>query len=194
MPTQYCSSVKDAYKPLEPFLYADLDSAPYRKLEPCTTCQPVKRKSLIAKENLRRGAITEEEYLASLTPIAYPDDSLQQYYNPDGGKYYHSTANCSSVKQRFLPLTAFSYGELDTEPFSGLEPCPYCEPAKRKAELTETSPWACPWEKSRTPPRLKLPLRKPNKQEETLMRNIRRAAALLLILSLAMPFTGLAAR
>ncbi|MCI5956939.1 MAG: L,D-transpeptidase [Clostridiales bacterium] len=134
---QYCSSVKDAYKPLEPFLYADLDGAPYRKLEPCTTCQPVKRKSLIAKENLRRGAITEEEYLASLTPIAYPDDSLQQYYNPDGGKYYHSTANCSSVKQRFLPLTAFSYGELDTEPFSGLDPCPYCEPARRKAEIDQ---------------------------------------------------------
>ena len=134
---QYCSSVKDKYKPLTAFSYAELDSQPYRELEPCTTCQPVKRKSLIAKENLQRGAITQEEYLAALTPIAYPDDDLQQYYNPNGGKYYHSTANCSSVKERFLPLTAFSYGELETGPFAKLEPCPYCAPAKRKAEIDE---------------------------------------------------------
>ena len=134
---QYCSSVKDKYKPLTAFSYAELDSAPYRELEPCVTCQPVKRKSLIAKENLQRGAITQEEYLAALTPIAYPDDDLQQYYNPNGGKYYHSTANCSSVKQRFLPLTAFSYGELENEPFRKLEPCPYCAPVKRKAEIDE---------------------------------------------------------
>ena len=59
------------------------------------------------------------------------------YYNPDGGQYYHSTANCSSVKDRFLPLTGFTYGELDTGSFAKLTPCPYCSPVQRKAEIDE---------------------------------------------------------
>ena len=70
-------------------------------------------------------------------PIPYPDDALELYYNPDGGQYYHSTANCSSVKDRFLPLTGFTYGELDTGSFAKLTPCPYCSPVQRKAEIDE---------------------------------------------------------
>ena len=133
----YCSSVRDQYLPLTGFTYAELETPAYKELEPCLTCQPPRAKSEIAKENLERGAITEEEYLAALTPIPYPDDALELYYNPDGGQYYHSTANCSSVKDRFLPLTGFTYGELDTGSFAKLTPCPYCSPVQRKAEIDE---------------------------------------------------------
>mgnify|MGYP004507893103 CR=1 FL=1 len=133
--TAECESVKKKFRPLTALRYADLDLPQYAELEPCLTCRPDARKSEIAKANLDRGSITQEEYLSALTPIAYPEDSLELYYNPNGGKYYHSTANCTSVKERFLPLSPFSYGELDTGSFAKLTPCPYCAPAKRKADI-----------------------------------------------------------
>ena len=131
----YCSSVKTKYKPLSAFTYGELDTSAYLGLEACPTCQPPKRKSQIAKENLERGAITEAEYEQTLTPAAYPEKTLSVYYNPQGGKYYHSTAECSSVKKRWLPLTAFAYGELDTSAFQDLTPCPYCNPPLRVDEI-----------------------------------------------------------
>ena len=134
---QYCSSVRDKYKPLKAFAYGKLDSGRFLDLDCCTTCQPPRRKSLIAKENLARGAITREEYLAALTPILYPDDQLALYYNPKGGKYYHASANCTSVKDRYLPLTGFPYGELDEGAYAALTPCPYCNPVQRRAEIDE---------------------------------------------------------
>lgn len=67
--------------------------------------------------------------------ITIPDASTPVYYNPNGGSYYHSTATCSSVKDQFLPLTAFTYGELDDASFKDLTPCPYCIPEKRASEL-----------------------------------------------------------
>ena len=36
-----------------------------------------------------------------------------------------------------LPLTGFTYGELDTGSFAKLTPCPYCSPVQRKAEIDE---------------------------------------------------------
>ena len=134
---QYCSSVRDKYKPLGTFTYAELDSGRYLDLEPCTVCQPVRRKSQIAKENLERGSITHEEYLAALTPVPYPSDELEVFHNPKGGKYYHATARCTSVKERFLPLTGFAYGELDEGSYAKLTACPYCDPVRRKAEIDE---------------------------------------------------------
>lgn len=65
----------------------------------------------------------------------YPDDSLQLYYNPNGGKYYHSTPECPTVKKKFYPLTAFNYSELGTGDFAKLEPCPGCTPVKRKSVI-----------------------------------------------------------
>ncbi|HNW86729.1 MAG TPA: L,D-transpeptidase [Candidatus Limiplasma sp.] len=69
--------------------------------------------------------------------IPYPDDSTLLYYNKDGGKYYHDIANCGMVKEQYLPLSSFTYAELDTAPFSELEPCPGCAPAKRKSVIDE---------------------------------------------------------
>ena len=136
---QLCNTVRDKYLPLASFAYGELDSTQFMDLEGCTTCQPPRRKSLIAKENLERGAITQEEYLAALTPIAYPEDDLEIYYNPKGGKYYHAGANCSSVKDRFLPLTGFPYGELGSGDYADLTACPYCAPVRTKAQIDQAN-------------------------------------------------------
>ena len=70
-----------------------------------------------------------------ITP--YPDDSLELYYNPNGGTSYHEYATCRNVRDKFLPLTAFTYGQLDTGDYAKLDPCPYCVPAQRKAVIDE---------------------------------------------------------
>ncbi len=67
-------------------------------------------------------------------PYPAPDD-YELYYNPNGGQYYHENQNCPSVKSRFLPLTAFSYGELDTGVFAKLTPCPKCASIMRKSQI-----------------------------------------------------------
>ena len=66
----------------------------------------------------------------------YPaDDDYPLYYNPDGGKYYHEDQYCPSVKSRFLPMTEFTYGELDTGAFAKLTPCAKCTTIMRKSQI-----------------------------------------------------------
>ena len=67
--------------------------------------------------------------------VQVPDDGTPLYYNPNGGSMYHSLANCKDVKQKFLPLTAFTYGQLDEKPYSKLKRCPYCQPLPRKETI-----------------------------------------------------------
>ena len=67
--------------------------------------------------------------------VKIPDDDTTLYYNPNGGSNYHSVANCSGVKEKFLPLTAFTYGELEDSAFRKLTACPYCQPSPRKETL-----------------------------------------------------------
>ena len=69
--------------------------------------------------------------------VVIPDDDTPLYYNPKGGTMYHSVADCPSVKKKFLPLTAFTFGELDEAPYSKLTACPYCQPTPRRADLEE---------------------------------------------------------
>ena len=69
--------------------------------------------------------------------LGYPDDDTPLYYNPDGGSSYHEYATCKSVRDKFLPLTQFTYGELDSGKYASLERCPYCAPAFRKATIDE---------------------------------------------------------
>ena len=135
----YLSLTEEQYKPLSAFTYAELDTGEYLELDPCLTCQPPRRKSLIAKENFERGAITQEEFEQALTPYEYPAPDAQQYYNPKGGKYYHGDANCPSVKDRFLPLTGFDYIDLDTGDFADLTPCPKCETLPRLDEIDKAN-------------------------------------------------------
>ncbi len=65
---------------------------------------------------------------------AAPDQDISGvvvYYNPDGGKYYHSTATCSAVNEQFWPLTGISYDMLNDPSYSRLMPCPVCNPPER---------------------------------------------------------------
>mgnify|MGYP002626142229 CR=1 FL=1 len=65
-------------------------------------------------------------------PVA---DDYELYYNPEGGKYFHENQNCPSVKSRFLPLSPFTYGELDSGSFAKLTPCPKCTTLMRKSQI-----------------------------------------------------------
>ena len=64
--------------------------------------------------------------------LGYPDEDYPLYYNPKGGKNYHSSANCVLVKEKFRPLTVFTWDELEEEPYSKLKPCPGCAPQLRR--------------------------------------------------------------
>lgn len=66
----------------------------------------------------------------------YPENDLALFYNPQGGKYYHLDRNCSSIKDRFLPLPGeMRYDELDSDAFRKLAPCPYCNPPLKISEI-----------------------------------------------------------
>ena len=66
--------------------------------------------------------------------LAYPADDTPIYYNPDKGKNYHENQYCSAVKDRYLPLTAITYAELNTT-FDYLTPCPRCGKIMKKVEI-----------------------------------------------------------
>jgi len=76
-----------------------------------------------------------EDYAGRQLPI--PDAQTPVYYNPDGGSNYHGDAYCNGVKDKFLPLTAFTYGELDSGEYADLTRCGYCVPPLRVEELNE---------------------------------------------------------
>ena len=67
--------------------------------------------------------------------IEYPDDEFLLYYNPNGGKQYHSSPNCALVKEKYWPLSSFTYGELDDSPYNKLTRCPGCAPQLRREEI-----------------------------------------------------------
>lgn len=67
-------------------------------------------------------------------PVA---DDYEIYYNPVGGKYFHENQYCPGVKDRYLPLTAFTYGELENGDFAKLTPCPKCTTLLRKPQIDE---------------------------------------------------------
>ena len=69
--------------------------------------------------------------------LTYPSDDLLLYYNPKGGTNYHSQPACSLVKDKYEPMTAFTYGELDEKPYSKLTPCPGCAPQGRREKIDE---------------------------------------------------------
>ena len=69
--------------------------------------------------------------------LAYPSDDLLLYYNPKGGTNYHSQPTCSLVKDKYEPMTSFTYGELDEKPYSKLTPCPGCAPQGRREKIDE---------------------------------------------------------
>lgn len=68
----------------------------------------------------------------------YPADDLTLYYNPKGGKYYHSDSNCPSIRKAFLPLKGtIAYSHLEDAEFAKLTPCKTCKPPLRKSLIDE---------------------------------------------------------
>ncbi|HSK68264.1 MAG TPA: L,D-transpeptidase [Candidatus Limnocylindria bacterium] len=68
--------------------------------------------------------------------LPVPDPSTPLFYNPLGGQNYHRYADkCYGVRDKFLPLTGFTYGELTSAPFDKLTPCAYCIPARRPEDI-----------------------------------------------------------
>ena len=68
--------------------------------------------------------------------LDYPDPQTKLYYNPNGGKNYHEDQYCSAVKDRYLPLTAFTYEQLHSDSkFTKLTPCPSCARIMRREEI-----------------------------------------------------------
>ncbi len=74
-----------------------------------------------------------EDFQGRQLPIPSADTVL--YYNPNGGSYYHSDPNCPDVKAKYLPLTPFTYAQLDQAPFDSLTRCPACAPPMRESEI-----------------------------------------------------------
>ena len=68
----------------------------------------------------------------------HPADDLMLYFNPTGGKFYHADQNCSSIRDRYLPLKgAFTYAELDNAEHAAFTACRTCNPPPRRAEIDE---------------------------------------------------------
>ena len=75
-----------------------------------------------------------EDWQGRQLPVPDPDTVL--YYNENGkGNYYHRTPNCNCAPS--VTFSPFSYSQLDEAPFSRLEPCPWCVPERRLAEIEE---------------------------------------------------------
>ena len=64
--------------------------------------------------------------------LGYPDEDYPLYYNPKGGRNYHSSPYCVLVKEKYRPMKEFTWGELEEEPYKKLTPCPGCAPQLRQ--------------------------------------------------------------
>ena len=68
--------------------------------------------------------------------LPYPAEDTTLYYNPDKGTQYHTSAQCLGVVEKhWSKFQPFTYGELETDAYRKLVPCPYCAPPMRKAEI-----------------------------------------------------------
>lgn len=56
--------------------------------------------------------------------VPFADSTL--YYNPTGGTYYHTLAECECLSGEYLPMTVFKLSELSKAPYQELKPCPNC--------------------------------------------------------------------
>lgn len=69
--------------------------------------------------------------------MEYPEDDLVLYYNPEGGSKYHAAEECEGVKRQYLPLSPFTYGQIEEEDFIDLVPCEYCVPVRRTEAIDD---------------------------------------------------------
>ena len=70
--------------------------------------------------------------VVTLAPSITASPTMQLYYNPDGGTLYHKDPNCTKVSPQYLPLPGvFTYSQIDTAPYSNLQPCTNCQAPSR---------------------------------------------------------------
>jgi len=87
----------------------------------------IKKNNLVGKVKI----VIWEDWQGRQIPVPDPDTLL--YYNPNGGRYYHSQDHCKNGKG--ITFTAFPYSQLDEGSFAKLERCEYCTPYLREAEI-----------------------------------------------------------
>ena len=78
--------------------------------------------------------------------ISVPEAETPLYYNPKGGKDYHDSPTCYGVLDKYEPMTAFTYGELETDAYKKLKVCLYCNPPLREAAIQEKNATYLPTE------------------------------------------------
>ena len=67
--------------------------------------------------------------------VELPAAETPLYYNPKAGKNYHDSPTCYGVNDRYEPMTAFTYGELEEGDYAKLKACEYCNPPLRRADI-----------------------------------------------------------
>ena len=88
--------------------------------------------NLMGEKNIKIIVWDDDGRRLPQTPAKTP-----MYYNPDGGRMFHADQYCPGVKDRYLPLTATTYGELRRYPFTELKPCATCS-APERPEVVES--------------------------------------------------------
>ena len=88
-----------------------------------------KNRSLVGKVKI----VIWEDWQGRQLPI--PSDDTVLYYNPNKGEYYHRLDHCKNGAG--ITFSPFTYGELEEGSFAKLKTCPYCTPARRRAEIEE---------------------------------------------------------
>ena len=79
------------------------------------------------QSNEQESTATPTNALATQPVLNTSHPDLILYYNQNGGTYYHIDPNCSSINQRYRPLTAsFKWTQIDDEPYKNLEQCKVC--------------------------------------------------------------------
>ena len=96
------------------------------------------------KDKMKTRMVIWEDWQGRQIPVPAADTPL--YYNPKGGKDYHDSASCYGVQDKFEPMTAFTYGELEDDAYRKLKVCTYCNPPLREAAIGEINAGYVPTE------------------------------------------------
>lgn len=87
------------------------------------------------KDKMKTRLVIWEDWQGRQIPV--PEAETVLYYNPKGGKDYHDSPTCYGVLDKYEPMTAFTYGELETDAYKKLKVCAYCNPPLREAKIAE---------------------------------------------------------
>ncbi len=85
------------------------------------------------RDKMKTRLIIWEDWQGRQIPLPAADTVL--YYNPKGGKDYHDSPTCYGVLDKYEPMTAFTWGELENREFAELKVCVYCNPPLREKDI-----------------------------------------------------------